>query len=154
MHADQKLYLYSIVNCFPRQVEKYAETVMKWHQLSDTLDRFISYSLGSEKLQNYVNGSGNVTITDYRPSPEILFSCSTQLSMKFILLINVKMPTIVGILTIISRINTTSTCLKQKKSLSFSILACKSSKISCSVELSMNMFYNLRANLSHQEERH
>ena len=35
-----------------------------------------------------------------------LFSCSTQLSMKFILLINVKMPTIVGILTFISMINT------------------------------------------------
>ena len=35
-----------------------------------------------------------------------LFSCSTQLSLKFILLINVKMPTIfVGILTFISRIN-------------------------------------------------
>ena len=35
------------------------------------------------------------------------FSCSPHLSMKFILLINVKMPTNVGILTIISRINTT-----------------------------------------------
>ena len=34
-----------------------------------------------------------------------LFSCSTQLSMEFILLINVKMSTIVGILTFISRIN-------------------------------------------------
>ena len=33
--------------------------------------------------------------------PEVikLFSCSTQLSMKFFLLINVKMPTIVAILT-------------------------------------------------------
>ena len=33
--------------------------------------------------------------------PEVikLFSCSTQLSMRFILLINVKMPTSVGILT-------------------------------------------------------
>ena len=33
--------------------------------------------------------------------PEVikLFPCSTQLSMKFFLLINVKMPTIVGILT-------------------------------------------------------
>ena len=30
---------------------------------------------------------------------------STQLSMKFILLINVKMPTIVGIITFTSRIN-------------------------------------------------
>ena len=42
-----------------------------------------------------------------KPGPEVikLFSFSTQLSMKFILLINVKMPTIVGILTFISRIN-------------------------------------------------
>ena len=37
-----------------------------------------------------------------------LFSCSTQLSTKLILLINVKMPTIVGILTFISMINTIS----------------------------------------------
>ena len=34
-----------------------------------------------------------------------LFSRSTQLRLKFILLINVKMPTVVGILTFISRIN-------------------------------------------------
>ena len=34
-----------------------------------------------------------------------LFSCSAQLRLKFILLINVKMPTIVGIITFISRIN-------------------------------------------------
>ena len=33
------------------------------------------------------------------------FSCSTQLSMKFFPLINVKMPTIVGILTFMSRKN-------------------------------------------------
>ena len=41
------------------------------------------------------------------PGPEgiKLFSCSAQLRLKFILLINVKMPTIVGILTFISRIN-------------------------------------------------
>ena len=39
--------------------------------------------------------------------PEVikLFSCSALLRLKFILLINVKMPTIVGILTFISRIN-------------------------------------------------
>ena len=39
-----------------------------------------------------------------RPGPEVikLFSCSTQLSRKFSPLINVKMPTIVGILTCIS----------------------------------------------------
>ena len=43
-----------------------------------------------------------------------LFVDSTQLSMKFILLINVKMPTIVGILTLISIINTTSERLKTR----------------------------------------
>ena len=48
------------------------------------------------------------------PGPEVikLFSYSTQLSTKFILLINVKMPTIVGILTFISMISTTSEILK------------------------------------------
>ena len=37
---------------------------------------------------------------DVKSGPEviILSSCSTQLSMKFFLLINVKMPTVVGIL--------------------------------------------------------
>ena len=39
------------------------------------------------------------------PQGSKTFSCSTQLSMKFILLINVKMPTIVGISTFMSRIN-------------------------------------------------
>ena len=41
-----------------------------------------------------------------------LFLCSTQLNTKFILLINVKMPTIVGILTFISMINTAFERLK------------------------------------------
>ena len=41
------------------------------------------------------------------PGSEVikLFSCSTQLSLKIFLLINVKMPTIVGILTFMSRKN-------------------------------------------------
>ena len=43
------------------------------------------------------------------------FSCSTQLSIKFIMLINVKMPSIVGISTIISMINITSESLKAIK---------------------------------------
>ena len=49
-----------------------------------------------------------------RPGPEVikLCSCSTQLSIKFILLISVKMPTIVGILTFISMMNTTYERLK------------------------------------------
>ena len=44
-----------------------------------------------------------------------LIPCSTQLNTKFILLINVKMPTIVvGILTFISMIKTTSERLKAR----------------------------------------
>ena len=40
-----------------------------------------------------------------RPGVKVikLLSCSTQLSMKFILLINVKMPTIVEILTLMKK---------------------------------------------------
>ena len=54
--------------------------------------------------------------TDFQSGPEVikLFLCQTQLSMKFILLINVKMPTIVGILTFISMINATSERLKAR----------------------------------------
>ena len=48
--------------------------------------------------------------------PEIikLFSYSTQLRTKFILLIKVKMPIILGILTFISMINMTSERLKAR----------------------------------------
>ena len=45
--------------------------------------------------------------------------CSTQLSMKFILLINVKMPTIVGISTFISRIITSYESLKERNTYLF-----------------------------------
>ena len=48
-----------------------------------------------------------------------LFSCPTQLSMKFIMLINVKMPTNVGILTFISIVNKTSESLKTRKVIIF-----------------------------------
>ena len=50
-----------------------------------------------------------------RPEVMKLFSYSTQLRMKFIMLINVKMPTIDDILTIISTINTASESLKERK---------------------------------------
>ena len=51
-------------------------------------------------MGNYVSFSGIEVIK--------LFSCSTQLSTKFIMLITAKMPTIVGILAFISMINTAS----------------------------------------------
>ena len=54
-----------------------------------------------------------------RPRAIKLIPCSTQLSTKFILLINVKMPTIVGILTFISMINTTSERLKASNFFTF-----------------------------------
>ena len=41
------------------------------------------------------------------------FLCSIQLNRKFIMPINVKIPTIIGILTFISRINTTSESFKE-----------------------------------------
>ena len=52
------------------------------------------------------------------PGPEVikLFSCSTQLSTKFFLLINVKMPTIVGILTFRSRKNSILSLSESEKS--------------------------------------
>ena len=53
-----------------------------------------------------------------KPGIEVIrLLCSTQL--KFIMLINVKMPTIVGILTFISTINTTSESLKARKVFNF-----------------------------------
>ena len=56
-----------------------------------------------------------------RPPPSLFFPCSTQMGMKFIMLINVKMPTIVvSILTFISMVNTSSESLKANKNLSFS----------------------------------
>ena len=56
------------------------------------------------KQFTYIPRSLSDTMTaevDQSPGPEVikLFSCSTQLSMTFSPLINVKMPTIVGILT-------------------------------------------------------
>ena len=50
----------------------------------------------------------------WRPEVIKLFSCSTQLSMKFSLLINMKMPTIVGIFIFISREIFTLSCLARK----------------------------------------
>ena len=51
--------------------------------------------------------SASLLIRTEGPGLEVIkrFSCSAQFRLKFTLLINVKMPTIVGILTFISRIN-------------------------------------------------
>ena len=66
----------------------------------------------------------NATSFTRKTGPKVikLLPYSTQRSMNFIQLINVKMPTIVGILTFISRINTTSERLKARNSSFVSIL--------------------------------
>ena len=73
------------------------------------------------------------------PGPEVikLFSYSTQLSTKFILLINVKMPTIVGILTFMCMINTRLRDLKQETYLFVGILVLRAVEILCSAESRM-----------------
>ena len=55
-----------------------------------------------------------------------LFSCSTQLSMKIYPPHNVKMATIVGILTFISMINTTSESLNTRNIFIFQHFSCMS----------------------------
>ena len=71
--------------------------------------------------------------------PEVikLFLCSTQLSMDFFLLINVKMPTIVGILTFMSRKNIILGLSAPKNPYFLIVLYLCAFKISCSIELSM-----------------
>ena len=76
------------------------------------------------------------------PGPEVikLFPCSAQLSMKFFLLINVKMPTIVGFLTFMSwKNNIISLPEPEKKLIYLKFLYLFAFKISCSAELSMKI---------------
>ena len=78
---------------------------------------FYAYAIIGHTRGPYTGRSTPTTAFDGTPDPEVikLFPCSTQLSTKFILLINFKMPkivAIVGILTFISMINTTSERLK------------------------------------------
>ena len=70
---------------------------MHIHSLSTLVFKFYTHLVKNCKLKHEI----------LIPGPEVirLFSCSTQLSMKFFLLTNVKMPTIVGILTFMSRKN-------------------------------------------------
>ena len=60
----------------------------------------------------------NINYSPLQTGPEVikLFSCSTQLSMKFFPLTNVKMPTVVGILTFMSGKNSILGLCEPKKS--------------------------------------
>ena len=92
---------------------------MAWDVLSRDVLSYIHHIHPCMRTCSYTNTQSYFGVVDYMPSsgPKVLklFSCSTQLSKKFIPLINVKMPTIVGILTFISMINTTSEGLKARK---------------------------------------
>ena len=80
-------------------------------------------ALGFNSFQDYFTNFKSIRKagTPEYPRPEVIifFSYSTQLSMKFFLLINIKMPTIVGILMFISRKNFMVTFALQEKSLNW-----------------------------------
>ena len=63
-------------------------------------------------------------MASFKPGPEDinLFSSSTHLSIKFIILVNVKMPTIVDISPLISRVNDLLKGLKHANSFDFNFL--------------------------------
>ena len=75
-----------------------------------------------------------------------LFSCSTKLISKFILLINVKMPTVVGILTFISRINDWLLWFKPAISIDFGYFSIyEQLKFHAQLSWEREKFYNLWA---------
>ena len=85
------------------------KTLMVMHMV--TADCFLVLCTGKLKTDftEHLNLLSKIeSFITLRPGPEVikLLSCSIQMSMGFIMLINVKMPTIVGILTFISMINT------------------------------------------------
>ena len=74
------------------------------------------------------------------------FSCSTQLRMKIFLLLKIKISTIVGILTFMSRKISILCFSEPEKMLNFLIfLYLPAFKILCSAELSMKIFLYPRA---------
>ena len=95
-----------------------------------------------------VSEIGHASEEDTFGRPEVLklFSCSTQLSMKFSLLINMKMPTIVGIFIFINREFSCSAMFSKKEFAivsNFRFIIRKNFMLSC-VEHEKS-FINLRA---------
>ena len=75
----------------------------------------------------------------FESGPEVIntFSCSTQLSMNFFLLIHIKMPTIVGILIFMSGKNSILGLSEPKKPNFLILESLRAFKIPCSTQLSM-----------------
>ena len=83
-----------------------------------------------------------------QPGPEVikLFSCSAQLSMNFFLLLNVKMPTIVGILTFVSRKNSIlGLSESDKRWISWYFYTYENLKFHAQLSWAWKKFYNLGA---------
>ena len=86
--------------------------------------------------------------TQFRPKVINLFSCSTQLSMKFVLLINLKLLSIPNsVLPNIAEHETFSAYKYENANYCWHFHIYKQSKISCSPELSMKKFCNLGASM-------
>ena len=83
----------------------------------DLLNTLENFELPPNWLKSctYIFTSENISWANLFNPGIRFFSCSTQLSIKFIMLINVKMSTIVGIFTFISMINTTTEKVKARK---------------------------------------
>ena len=101
----------------------------------------------NNRLRNKSNcDRGTEQSTGTTTGPKVIklfFSCSTWLSMKLSLLINVKMPTIVVIFIFISNQISYSAMFNKKKFKTVRLWDLLAGQISCSAELSMKMFYNL-----------
>ena len=80
----------------------------------------------------------------FRPQGYKTFFMQTQLTMKFIMLINIKMPTTVGILTFISMKNTTSESFRVRKVFIFQHF-CFYKQMKSHAPFSMNKVSNLGA---------
>ena len=87
--------------------------------LEHLLHHLVHYGPQPSKSQHNIGGY-------VLPSPKVIdfFPCSTQLSLKFILLINVKIPTIVGILTFMRRINKTPESSIERKIFIYQHFSC------------------------------
>ena len=90
----------------------FTKLLRSFESCAEAVEKLVIFRKGDLNLDldipNYLNNDDDLLEDTTGLDVIKLFSYSTQLSTKFILLINVKMPTIVGILTFISMINTTS----------------------------------------------
>ena len=97
-------------------------------------------------LPKGADGVANSVIMDSGPEVIKLFTCSTQLSMKFFPLLNVKMPTIVGILTCISwKNNILGLTAPEKSRISWYFYTYEYLEFHAQLSWAWKKFYNLGA---------